>query len=45
MPQLRFLSQNFRTHTGIVNIACSIVELIVLFFPHTIDQNGARDFT
>ncbi|BFG15995.1 hypothetical protein CerSpe_022680 [Prunus speciosa] len=31
------LTQNFRTHAGIVKLSQSIVELIYRFFPHSID--------
>ena len=31
------LTQNFRTHAGIVKLSQSIIELIYRFFPHSID--------
>ncbi|KAL2892242.1 TPR and ankyrin repeat-containing protein 1 [Bienertia sinuspersici] len=31
------LSQNFRTHVGVLNLAHSVIELIYHFFPKTID--------
>ena len=37
MPTLNQLSQNFRTHKGVVDLANSVVELIVHFFPLSID--------
>jgi len=38
MPKLWKLSENFRTHVGIVNIANSVVELLCKFFPNSIDR-------
>jgi hypothetical protein len=38
MPQMYQLKENFRTHCGVVNIANSIVELVMHFFPTTIDK-------
>lgn len=38
VPQFYHLKQNFRTHDGIVNLANSIVELLVHFFPQGIDK-------
>lgn len=32
------LTQNFRTHSGICNMASSIVDLIAYFFPESIDK-------
>ncbi|GAY56591.1 hypothetical protein CUMW_173100 [Citrus unshiu] len=31
------LSQNFRTHVGVLNLAQSIMELLYRFFPHSVD--------
>lgn len=38
MPKIWHLSQNFRTHSGVVNLANSVVELMMHFFPHFIDR-------
>lgn len=38
MPEIWHLTQNFRTHAGVVNIANSVVELILKFFPLSIDR-------
>ena len=38
MPNIWQLSENFRTHCGVVNLANSIVELILEFFPSSIDR-------
>ncbi|KAM7258275.1 hypothetical protein ACFE04_014016 [Oxalis oulophora] len=32
------LSQNFRTHRGVLNMAQSVVDLLIRFFPTTIDR-------
>ncbi|KAH9698664.1 UvrD-like helicase ATP-binding domain-containing protein [Citrus sinensis] len=31
------LSQNFRTHAGVLNLAQSVIELFYRFFPHSVD--------
>ncbi|KAG8369518.1 hypothetical protein BUALT_Bualt14G0021900 [Buddleja alternifolia] len=31
------LSQNFRTHTGVLRLAQSVIDLICHFFPHSVD--------
>ncbi|KAH9658809.1 UvrD-like helicase ATP-binding domain-containing protein [Citrus sinensis] len=31
------LSQNFRTHVGVLNLAQSVIELLYRFFPHSVD--------
>eukprot|EP00026_Physarum_polycephalum_P000228 Phypoly_transcript_00228.p1 GENE.Phypoly_transcript_00228~~Phypoly_transcript_00228.p1 ORF type:complete len:1460 (+),score=271.79 Phypoly_transcript_00228:484-4380(+) len=38
VPELHHLTQNFRTHSGICNIASSIVEPLLHFFPESIDK-------
>lgn len=38
VPDVRHLSENFRTHKGVVMIANSVVELVLHFFPHSIDK-------
>eukprot|EP01036_Dinobryon_divergens_P023773 gene23772-32158_t len=38
MPNIWQLSENFRTHCGVVNLANSIVELIIELFPSSIDR-------
>lgn len=38
VPEVRHLSENFRTHTGVVMIANSVVELVLHFFPNSIDK-------
>lgn len=38
VPKVWHLSENFRTHTGVVTIANSVVELVTHFFPHSIDK-------
>lgn len=38
VPDMHYLSRNFRTHVGIVKIANSIVELMWHFFPYAIDK-------
>jgi hypothetical protein len=38
MPETFPLSQNFRTHEGIVSLANSVGELITHFFPLSIDK-------
>ncbi|KAK0573666.1 hypothetical protein LWI29_011732 [Acer saccharum] len=37
IPDVRSLSQNFRTHAGVLKLAQSIIELLFRFFPHSID--------
>ncbi|KAG8926505.1 hypothetical protein FRC01_008766 [Tulasnella sp. 417] len=37
-PQFFQLSTNYRSHSGIVNVAAFIVELINQYFPHSIDS-------
>lgn len=37
MPPIRQLKQNFRTHSGILRLANSVIKLIYNFFPHSID--------
>ncbi|CAI5990433.1 unnamed protein product [Closterium sp. NIES-64] len=38
MPDLFFLSQNFRAHNGIVRLADSVVRVLLHFFPHAVDR-------
>lgn len=38
VPDIHNLTQNFRTHSGVCNIASSIVDLCVYFFPNSIDK-------
>eukprot|EP01041_Mallomonas_annulata_P001018 gene1018-1996_t len=38
VPILKQLVQNFRTNSGVVNLARSVVELIVRLFPNSIDK-------
>jgi hypothetical protein len=38
MPERKLLNENFRTHIGVVQLANSVVDLIVKFFPNTIDR-------
>jgi hypothetical protein len=38
VPEFYHLKQNFRTHSGVVNIANTVVELLVHFFPYSIDK-------
>ncbi|CAI5511533.1 unnamed protein product, partial [Closterium sp. Naga37s-1] len=38
MPDLQFLSQNFRSHSGIVRVADSVVRVLLHFFPHSVDR-------
>lgn len=38
VPDIWQLSKNFRTHSGVVRIANSIVDLITYFFPDSIDK-------
>jgi hypothetical protein len=38
VPDLHFLTQNFRTHSGICNMASSVVEPLLHFFPESIDK-------
>lgn len=38
VPDVFQLSMNFRTHMGIVSIANSVVQLLVHFFPHSVDK-------
>ncbi|CAI5462122.1 unnamed protein product [Closterium sp. Yama58-4] len=44
MPDLFFLSQNFRAHNGIVRLADSVVRVLLHFFPHAVDRL-APDFS
>ena len=37
-PEIFQLTNNYRSHSGILNLACSVVELIEYFFPLTIDR-------
>ena len=37
-PSVSHLNKNFRTHSGVINIANSVVELIYNFFPGSIDK-------
>lgn len=37
-PQLFNLTQNFRTHSGILKLAQSVVDLVYYFFPFTVDR-------
>eukprot|EP01035_Chromulina_nebulosa_P017348 gene17348-22895_t len=37
-PNIWELTQNFRTHNGILFLAKSLVDLIIAFFPNTIDK-------
>ncbi|KAH3745789.1 P-loop nucleoside triphosphate hydrolase superfamily protein [Pelomyxa schiedti] len=38
VPQLLFLTRNYRTHAGICNLANVITETIIQFFPHSMDK-------
>ncbi|CAI5459961.1 unnamed protein product [Closterium sp. Yama58-4] len=38
MPDLQFLLQNFRSHSGIVRVADSVVRVLLHFFPHSVDR-------
>jgi superfamily I DNA/RNA helicase len=38
VPELTYLSENFRTHAGVVSIANSVVQLVTEFFPWSIDK-------
>lgn len=38
VPDLHHLTQNFRTHSGICNMASSVVEPLLRFFPESIDK-------
>jgi tetratricopeptide (TPR) repeat protein len=38
VPEVTHLSENFRTHTGVVSIANSVVQLVTEFFPWSIDK-------
>lgn len=38
MPPIRQLKQNFRTHSGILKLANTVIKLIYNFFPHSIDR-------
>lgn len=42
-PEISQLTANFRSHSGILNLASSIVDLIEFFFPDSIDKL-ARDY-
>ncbi|GMH41232.1 hypothetical protein BSKO_09142 [Bryopsis sp. KO-2023] len=37
-PQIKSLLVNYRTHSGILNVACSIVDLLGNYFPQFMDQ-------
>ncbi|XP_048428983.1 uncharacterized protein LOC125472003 [Pyrus x bretschneideri] len=37
ISEVKQLTQNFRTHTGVLKLSQSIVELLYRFFPHSID--------
>ena len=37
-PKTYELTVNYRSHGGIVNCARSVVELMVLYWPHSIDR-------
>jgi hypothetical protein len=37
-PDLHHLSQNFRTHSGVCNLASSVIDPIMHFFPESIDK-------
>jgi hypothetical protein len=37
-PPIHQLTQNFRTHSGICDLASSLVELMMYFFPDSIDK-------
>jgi tetratricopeptide (TPR) repeat protein len=45
VPTIHYLTQNYRTHSGIINFASTIVGLMFEFFPNSIDkipaENGA----
>ena len=38
MPAMWQLCRNFRTHSGVVNLANNVVQLVLRFFPHSIDR-------
>ncbi|KAJ3362796.1 hypothetical protein GGF31_001326 [Allomyces arbusculus] len=38
VPPLHTLTQNFRTHVGVLQLAARLVELLVQYFPQSIDQ-------
>jgi DNA polymerase III delta prime subunit len=38
VPNFYHLKQNFRTHSGVVDLANTVVELLVHFFPQSIDK-------
>ena len=38
VPEVRTLAKNYRTHSGILNLAGFIVELLYEHFPSTIDR-------
>jgi tetratricopeptide (TPR) repeat protein len=37
MPPIRQLKQNFRTHSGVLKLANTVIRLIYNYFPHSID--------
>lgn len=37
-PEILQLSNNYRSHSGILNLASSIVDLIYRYFPQSIDK-------
>ncbi|KAI3844840.1 hypothetical protein MKX03_004561 [Papaver bracteatum] len=38
ISEIYHLNQNFRTHTGVLNLSESVIELLYIFFPHYIDN-------
>ncbi|KAI3891248.1 hypothetical protein MKW98_007553 [Papaver atlanticum] len=38
ISEIYHLNQNFRTHTGVLNLSESVIELLYIFFPHHIDN-------
>jgi tetratricopeptide (TPR) repeat protein len=38
VPELQQLTQNFRTHAGVLGLANSVVTLLVRWFPETVDR-------
>ncbi|KAI8900130.1 hypothetical protein BC833DRAFT_311271 [Globomyces pollinis-pini] len=45
LPQIWYLTQNYRTHSGILKLSSTLVDLMVHFFPNAVDkveaENGA----
>ncbi|KAJ2995476.1 hypothetical protein HDV02_000761 [Globomyces sp. JEL0801] len=45
LPQIWYLTQNYRTHSGILKLPSTLVDLMVYFFPNAVDkveaENGA----